>query len=103
MDDVRENFQAVDDPRARASEIRGAVGGKDLVIADCRQTVRSGKAGKDPAFAGGALDVEPAAGQHDDFRGEIEDVLPDDARGRPATYRQAVGTSGSLDPLPHPV
>src|SRR5205807_1567366 len=43
MDDVRENFQAVDDPWPRPGKISGAVGGKDLIVADRRPRGRYAK------------------------------------------------------------
>ena len=50
-----------------------------------------------------ALEVEPAAGEHDDFRREIEHVLPGDAIGRPVAHRQRVVAAGDLDQLLHPM
>ena len=78
MQCVGENFERIDQPRAGAAEIGGAVDDVDATAADAGQIAPTGIAAKNRQVGERALDVEAAAGDDEHFRSGGDDLLPID-------------------------
>src|SRR5215469_15710327 len=103
MDQMGKDFQTLDNSRAGPAEVSRAIGRKNASCAGSRQVLYALKLRQNLSFALAATQVETAAGQDHDFRGELEHAGPLDPVRRLVEVREIVPAASNLDQFLHPV
>ena len=79
MNEVGENFQAINDARAGAAEEVRSIGGVNPASLHGGQILNLAKASQDRRFFCATLQVEAAAGEDENFRSELQNRFPFDS------------------------